>query len=95
MLHFIAPSQTTLEYLLDSTSTSSINSTLTIWGNNNITKDQLEALNSFVNYIGKHRTYVDTVYDLNVIVCDLNDSSGIGSKKYTILIMSILALLLS
>ena len=94
MLHFLAPSQENLKYLLDKTSTSSTNSTLTIWGNNNITKDQLEALNGFVNYIGKHRTYVDTVYDLNdsSVSCD---SSGIESKTYTMLIMSILALLLS
>ena len=65
MLHFLAQSQSCLEYLLESTSTSLINSTLTIWGTDDITNEELEALKSFIKSIGKHRTYVDTAYDLN------------------------------
>ena len=92
MLHFLAQSQSCLEYLLESTSTSLINSTLTIWGTDDITNEELEALKSFIKSIGKHRTYVDTAYDLNG-----NNSNVVKkeSKLFTMVILDILSLLFS
>ena len=97
MLHFLAQSQSCLEYLLESTSTSLINSTLTIWGTDDITNEELEALKSFIKSIGKHRTYVDTAYDLNGNN-QQKSNSNIGnkeSKSFTIVILDILSLLFS
>ena len=68
---------------MESTSTPLINSTLTIWGTDDITNEELEALNLFIKSIGKHRTFVDTAYDLK------------ESNSFTILIRDILALLFS
>ena len=61
----LAQSRRNLEYLLDSTSTPLINSTLTIWGTDDISNEELQALKEFIQIIGKYRTYVDTAYDLN------------------------------
>ena len=97
MLHFLAQSQSCLEYLLESTSTSLINSTLTIWGTDDITNEELEALKSFIKSIGKHRTYVDTAYDLNGNNQQKSNSNVVKkeSKSFTIVILDILSLLLS
>ena len=67
MSHFLARSQSCIEHLLASTSTSLINSTLTILGTNyiRIYNQELEALKSFIKSIGKHRTYIDTAFDLD------------------------------
>ena len=67
MSHFLARSQSCIEHLLASTSTSLINSTLTIRGTNyiRIYNQGLEALKSFIKSIGKHRTYIDTAFDLD------------------------------
>ena len=62
---FAADSQNVLQYLLDSTSTPTLNTTLTIWGSDIISNDQLLALKNFISQIGKNRVYVDTAYDLN------------------------------
>ena len=97
MLHFLAQSQSCLEYLLESTSTSLINSTLTIWGTDDITNEELEALKSFIKSIGKHRTYVDTAYDLNGNNQQKNNSNVVKkeSKSFTMVILDILSLLFS
>ena len=80
---------------MESTSTPLINSTLTIWGTDDITNEELEALKLFIKSIGKHRTFVDTAYDLNG-----NQESNTNvvvkeSKTFTILIRDIVALLFS
>ena len=88
MSHFLARSQSCIEHLLASTSTSLINSTLTISGTNyirtrkwsgtnyiRIYNQELEALKSFIKSIGKHRTYIDTAFDL-----DENNQQKINSK---------------
>ena len=62
---FAADSQNVIQYLLDSTSTPTLNSTLTIWGSDIISNNQLLALKNFISQIGKNRVYVDTAYDLN------------------------------
>ena len=100
MSHFPAPSQRAIEYLLDSTDslTTGINSTLTIWGTDDITNEELEALKSFINYIGKHRTYVDTAYDLNGNNQQKRNSNVVvkkESKSFTVVMMDILSLLFS
>ena len=97
MLHFLAQSQSCMEYLLESTSTSLINSTLTIWGTDDITNEELEALKSFIKSIGKHRTYVDTAYDLNGNNQQKSNSNVVKkeSKSFTIVILDILSLLFS
>ena len=97
MLHFLSQSQSCLEYLLESTSTSLINSTLTIWGTDDITNEELEALKSFIKSIGKHRTYVDTAYDLNGNNQQKSNSNVVKkeSKSFTIVILDILSLLFS
>ena len=97
MLQFLAQSQSCLEYLLESTSTSLINSTLTIWGTDDITNEELEALKSFIKSIGKHRTYVDTAYDLNGNNQQKSNSNVVKkeSKSFTIVILDILSLLFS
>ena len=97
MLHFLAQSQSCLEYLLESTSTSLINSTLTIWGTDDITNEELEALKSFIKSIGKHRTYVDTTYDLNGNNQQKSNSNVVKkeSKSFTMVILDILSLLFS
>ena len=86
-----------MEYLLESTSTSLINSTLTIWGTDDITNEELEALKSFIKSIGKHRTYVDTAYDLNGNNQQKSNSNVVKkeSKSFTIVILDILSLLFS
>ena len=90
-VQFLARSQNSLEYLLESTSTPWINSTLTIWGTDDITNEELEALKSFIKSIGKHRTYVDTSYDLN----GKQKSVKKDTKTFTMVIMDILSLLFS
>ena len=97
MLHFLAQSQSCLEYLLESTSTSLINSTLTIWGTDDISNEELEALKSFIKSIGKHRTYVDTAYDLNGSNQQKSNSNVVKkeSKSFTMVILDILSLLFS
>ena len=97
MSHFLAQSQSCLEYLLESTSTSLINSTLTIWGTDDITNEELEALKSFIKSIGKHRTYVDTAYDLNGNNQQKSNSNVVKkeSKSFTMVILDILSLLFS
>jgi len=94
---YAAQSQSCLEYLLESTSTSLINSTLTIWGTDDITNEELEALKSFIKSIGKHRTYVDTAYDLNGNNQQKSNSNVVKkeSKSFTIVILDILYLLFS
>jgi len=97
---YAAPSQRAIEYLLDSTDslTTGINSTLTIWGTDDITNEELEALKSFINYIGKHRTYVDTAYDLNGNNQQKRNSNVVvkkESKSFTVVMMDILSLLFS
>ena len=87
-----------MEYLLESTSTSLINSTLTIWGTDDITNEELEALKSFIKSIGKHRTYVDTAYDLNGNNQQKSNSNVVlkkESKLFTMVILHILSLLFS
>ena len=42
-----------------------MNTTLTVWGTDIISNDQLLALKNFISQIGKNRVYVDTAYDLN------------------------------
>ena len=100
MSHFLARSQSCIEHLLASTSTSLINSTLTISGTNyiRIYNQELEALKSFINYIGKHRTYVDTAYDLNGNNQQKRNSNVVvkkESKIFTMVILHILSLLFS
>ena len=94
MSHFLAQSQSCLEYLLESTSTSLINSTLTIWGTDDITNEELEALKSFIKSIGKHRTYVDTAYDLNGNNQQKSNSNVVKkeSKSYTIVTIVLVTL---
>ena len=97
MLHFLAQSQSCLEYLLESTSTSLINSTLTIWGTDDITNEELEALKSFIKSIGKHRTYIDTAFDLDGNNQQKSNSNVVKkeSKSFTMVILDILSLLFS
>ena len=64
-LILIAKSKEVIQYLLDQTSNSQLNSTLTIWGTDNISQEEIEALKAFIIEIGKERVYVDTAYDLN------------------------------
>ena len=89
MLHFLAQSQSCLEYLLESTSTSLINSTLTIWGTDDISNEELEALKSFIKSIGKHRTYVDTAYDLNGSNQQKSNSNVVKKESKSFTIVSI------
>ena len=99
MLHFLARSQSCIEHLLASTSTSLINSTLTIRGTNYITiyNQELEALKSFIKSIGKHRTYIDTAFDLDGNNQQKSNSNVVKkeSKSFTIVILDILSLLFS
>ena len=99
MSHFLARSQSCIEHLLASTSTSLINSTLTIRGTNyiRIYNQELEALKSFIKSIGKHRTYVDTAYDLNGNNQQKSNSNVVKkeSKSFTMVILDILSLLFS
>ena len=98
MSHFLAQSQSCLEYLLESTSTSLINSTLTIWGTDDITNEELEALKSFIKSIGKHRTYIDTAFDLDGNNQQKSNSNVVikkESKIFTMVILHILSLLFS
>ena len=89
MSHFLAQSQSCLEYLLESTSTSLINSTLTIWGTDDISNEELEALKSFIKSIGKHRTYVDTAYDLNGSNQQKSNSNVVKKESKSFTIVSI------
>ena len=99
MSHFLARSQSCIEHLLASTSTSLINSTLTISVTNyiRIYNQELEALKSFIKSIGKHRTYVDTAYDLNGNNQQKSNSNVVKkeSKSFTMVILDILSLLFS
>ena len=61
---FAAASYDVIKYLLDATSTSTVNTTLTVWGTDPITDEELEALKGFIQTVGKDRVYVDTAYDL-------------------------------
>ena len=61
---FAAASIDVIKYLLDTTSTSTVNTTLTVWGTDSITDEELEALKTFIQTVGKDRVYVDTAYDL-------------------------------
>ena len=94
MLHFLAQSQSCLEYLLESTSTSLINSTLTIWGTDDITNEELEALKSFIKSIGKHRTYIDTAFDLDGNNQQKSNSNVVKkeSKSFTIVTIVLVTL---
>ena len=100
MSHFLARSQSCIEHLLASTSTSLINSTLTIRGTNyiRIYNQGLEALKSFIKSIGKHRTYIDTAFDLdgnNQQKSNSNVVVKMESKIFTMVILNILSLLFS
>ena len=99
MSHFLARSQSCIEHLLASTSTSLINSTLTIRGTNYITiyNQELEALKSFIKSIGKHRTYIDTAFDLDGNNQQKSNSNVVKkeSKSFTMVILDILSLLFS
>ena len=99
MSHFLARSQSCIEHLLASTSTSLINSTLTISGTNyiRIYNQELEALKSFIKSIGKHRTYIDTAFDLDGNNQQKSNSNVVKkeSKSFTIVILDILSLLFS
>lgn len=100
MSHFLARSQSCIEHLLASTSTSLINSTLTIRGTNYITiyNQELEALKSFIKSIGKHRTYIDTAIDLDGNNQQKSNSNVVikkESKIFTMVILHILSLLFS
>ena len=92
MSHFLAQSQSCLEYLLESTSTSLINSTLTIWGTDDITNEELEALKSFIKSIGKHRTYIDTAFDLDGNNQQKSNSKVVKkeSKSFTMVIVLVM-----
>ena len=59
---FAAASYDVIKYLLESTSTSTVNTTLTVWGSDSITDEELEALERFIQTVGKDRVYVDTAY---------------------------------
>ena len=91
MSHFLARSQSCIEHLLASTSTSLINSTLTIRGTNYITiyNQELEALKSFIKSIGKHRTYIDTAFDLDGNNQQKSNSKVVKkeSKSFTMVIV--------
>ena len=82
---------------MESTSTPLINSTLTIWGTDDITNEELEALKLFIKSIGKHRTFVDTAYDLNGNNQQKSNSNVVKkeSKSFTMVILDILSLLFS
>ena len=100
MSHFLARSQSCIEHLLASTSTSLINSTLTISGTNyiRIYNQELEALKSFIKSIGKHRTYIDTAFDLDGNNQQKSNSNVVvkkESKIFTMVILHILSLLFS
>ena len=91
MSHFLAQSQSCIEHLLASTSTSLINSTLTISGTNyiRIYNQELEALKSFIKSIGKHRTYIDTAFDLDGNNQQKSNSKVVKkeSKSFTMVIV--------
>ena len=91
MSHFLARSQSCIEHLLASTSTSLINSTLTILGTNyiRIYNQELEALKSFIKSIGKHRTYIDTAFDLDGNNQQKSNSKVVKkeSKSFTMVIV--------
>ena len=91
MSHFLARSQSCIEHLLASTSTSLINSTLTISGTNyiRIYNQELEALKSFIKSIGKHRTYIDTAFDLDGNNQQKSNSKVVkkDSKSFTMVIV--------
>ena len=100
MSHFLARSQSCIEHLLASTSTSLINSTLTIRGTNyiRIYNQELEALKSFIKSIGKHRTYIDTAFDLDGNNQQKSNSNVVvkkESKIFTMVLLHILSLLFS
>ena len=100
MSHFLARSQSCIEHLLASTSTSLINSTLTIRGTNyiRIYNQGLEALKSFIKSIGKHRTYIDTAFDLDGNNQQKSNSNVVvkkESKIFTMVLLHILSLLFS
>ena len=94
MLHFLAQSQSCLEYLLESTSTSLINSTLTIWGTDDITNEELEALKSFIKSIGKHRTYIDTAFDLDGNNQQKSNSNVVKKESKSFTIVTIVLVML-
>jgi hypothetical protein len=50
---------------LYATSTTSINSTVTIWGTDHLSNEQHEKLLTFIDVIGRDRTYTDTIADTN------------------------------
>ena len=102
MSHFLARSQSCIEHLLASTSTSLINSTLTFSGTNyirtrkwsgtnyiRIYNQELEALKSFIKSIGKHRTYIDTAFDLDGNNQQKSNSKVVKkeSKSFTMVIV--------
>ena len=95
MSHFLARSQSCIEHLLASTSTSLINSTLTISGTNyiRIYNQELGALKSFIKSIGKHRTYIDTAFDLDGNNQQKSNSNVVKkeSKSFTMVIFDILS----
>ena len=91
MSHFLARSQSCIEHLLASTSTSLINSTLTISGTNyiRIYNQELEALKSFIKSIGKHRTYIDTAFDLDGNNQQKSNSNVVKKESKSFTIVSI------
>ena len=65
ILPILGDSLEEFKWLLYATSTSSINSTVTIWGTDHLSNEQHEKLLTFIDVIGRDRTYTDTTADTN------------------------------
>jgi hypothetical protein len=53
-----------LQWLLDQTSNADTNSTLTIWGSDDISQDEILQLKIFIGILGQDRIYLDVSYDM-------------------------------
>jgi len=63
---FLGKSLEQIQWLLDQTSdVSGIKSTVTIWGKDPLSQDQLTSLRAFLDTVGRDRCYTDTSADLN------------------------------
>ena len=53
-----------IQWLLDQTSEDTVKSTVTIWGTDDLSDQQLLGLRNFIRTVGKDRCYTDTTADI-------------------------------
>ena len=61
---FLGNSIEQIQWLLDQTSEDTVKSTVTIWGTDDLSDQQLQGLRNFVQTVGKDRCYTDTTADI-------------------------------